>query len=53
MAEVYLGHLKDRRNYTKCYRDLVEKSPSLENYKLYGKAMLSIQEPEEALEAFQ
>jgi len=23
MADVYLSHLKDRRNYSKCYRDLV------------------------------
>lgn len=52
MGEVYLGHLKDRRNFTKCYTDLVETSPTLENYKLLGNAMISIQEPEEALAAF-
>jgi tetratricopeptide repeat protein 21B len=40
MAEVYLTHLKDRRNYTKCYTDLVESNPTFENYKLLGKAML-------------
>ena len=42
MADVYLKQLKDRRNYQKCYADLVESAPSLENYKMLGKAMLAI-----------
>jgi len=24
MADIYLKHLKDRRNYAKCYVDLIE-----------------------------
>ena len=53
MATVYLKNLKDRRHYAKCYVDLVDQDPSFENYKLLGKALLTIQEPEEALKAFQ
>lgn len=52
MADVYLKQLKDRRNYQKCYTDLVESNPSLENFKMLGKAMLAIQEPQDALSAF-
>jgi len=42
MADIYLKQLKDRRNYAKCYVDLIEVSPTFENYKLLANALLSI-----------
>lgn len=53
LADVYLTHLKDRRQYAKCYTDLIESNPSLENYKLLGDAFLKIHEPEDAATAFE
>lgn len=42
MADIYLKHLKDRRNYAKCYVDLIEAAPTFDNYKLLANALLSI-----------
>lgn len=52
MAAVYLDHMKDRRHYAKCYTDLITHNPSASNYKLLGLALLKIQEPQDALNAF-
>lgn len=49
MADIYLKHLKDRRNFAKCYVDLIEADPTYENYKLLARALMNIQEPEDAI----
>lgn len=50
---MYLDHLRDRRNYAKCYADLIEIDPSFENYKLLGDALIKIREPEDASKAYE
>lgn len=42
----------DRRHFAKCYTDLIDVSPSFENYKLLGDALMRIQEPEDAISAY-
>lgn len=42
MADIYLHHLKDRRNYAKCYADLIEAQPTYENYKMLARALMNI-----------
>ena len=53
LAEIYLNHLKDHRNYTKCYLDLIEADGSYDNYKLMGDALIKINEPEDAVTAYE
>ena len=53
LAEVYLTHLKDNRNYIRCYQEIVENANSIENYKLYAEAMEKINEIEEAINAYE
>ena len=45
--------MKQRRQYAKCYQDLAESCPSVENLKMYGDALMKIQEPGEAMVAYQ
>lgn len=52
MADIYLKHLKDRRNYMRCYGELIDANESFDNYILMGAALLKINEPEEALKAY-
>lgn len=42
---MYLKYLKDRRNFTKCYLELIDADPSAENYKLMGDALMKINDP--------
>ena len=49
LADVYLKYIKDRRNYTKCYHELLEAAPTFENYKLLGDALMKINEPHDAV----
>uniref|UniRef100_A0A8C6VC71 Tetratricopeptide repeat protein 21B n=1 Tax=Naja naja TaxID=35670 RepID=A0A8C6VC71_NAJNA len=53
MAEIYLKYRRDKKLYTSCYRDLVEKMPSSHTFLLLGDAYMNIQEPEEAIEAYE
>ncbi|CAD8066862.1 unnamed protein product [Paramecium sonneborni] len=53
LADVYLKYLKDRRNYTKCYAEIIEAEPTAENYKLIGEAFMKINEPQEAVLSYQ
>jgi len=53
MANIYLSKMMDRRQYAKCYSDIVEANPSTENYVLLGAALMKIQEPEEAIKAYE
>lgn len=43
MAEVYLHHRKDKKLYTICYKDLVERNPSGHTHLLLGDAYMAIQ----------
>ena len=42
MATIYLNNLKDRRNFAKCYLDMIEADPSFENYINMGRALINI-----------
>ncbi|KAM9033188.1 tetratricopeptide repeat protein 21B [Sarcophilus harrisii] len=53
MADIYLKHRKEKKLYASCYRDLVEKLPSPHTFLLLGDAYMNIQEPEEAIEAYE
>lgn len=53
LADVYLTHLKDRRNYAKCYQELIIADESFNNYNLLGDALMKIYEPEEAVFAYE
>jgi tetratricopeptide repeat protein 21B len=52
MADIYLKHMMDRRHYAQSYVDIIEASPTYENYKLLGDALMKIQEPEDASKAY-
>ena len=52
LADIYLNKMMNRRQYAKCFFDLVQVFPNLENFKRYGDALLSIQEPDKAIEAY-
>lgn len=52
LADIYLNKMMNRRQYAKCFFDLVQVFPNLENYKRYGDALMSIQEPDKAIEAY-
>ena len=53
LADIYLNKMMNRRQYAKCFFDLVQVFPNLENYRRYGDALLAIQEPDKAIEAYQ
>ena len=53
MADIYLKHMMDRRHYAKCYVDIIEVSPTYENYKALGDAFMRIQEPDDAVMAYE
>ena len=33
-AQLYLDELKDRMNYQRCYLEILDQSPTVENFKL-------------------
>ena len=45
--------MKDRRNFTRCYTDLIDADPSFDNFMLLGNAFMRINEPEEAVRAYE
>ncbi|XP_037998869.1 tetratricopeptide repeat protein 21B isoform X3 [Motacilla alba alba] len=53
MADIYLQYRKDKKLYAACYSDLVEKLPSAHTFLLLGDAYMNIQEPDEAIEAYE
>lgn len=53
MAQIYLKHLKDKKMFTQCYKQMVDMSPTPQSYVLLGDAYMSIQEPERALETYE
>ena len=42
LARIYLDHMKQRRQYAKCYQDLADHFPTIENLKLYGDALMAV-----------
>lgn len=53
MAEIYLKHRKDKKAYARCYKAIVDQQPTVQNYLFLGDALLAIQEPADAIKAFQ
>lgn len=45
LADVHLQHLKSRKGYAKCYYEIIEAVPTFENFKIYGDALIRINEP--------
>lgn len=44
MARIFLEKRNDHKMYAQCYRDLVERQPSVENCLLLGEAYMDIHE---------
>ncbi|XP_071548285.1 tetratricopeptide repeat protein 21B-like [Panulirus ornatus] len=53
MASIYLNHLKDKRMFASCYREVVEKDPTPQSFLMLGDAYMSIQEPDRAIEVYE
>jgi tetratricopeptide repeat protein 21B len=53
MADIYLTQLMDRKNYTKCYMEVLDSEGSMQNYKMVANALMNIQEPEEAIKFYE
>ena len=49
----YCGFRKDKRMYVQCFRQIVDKNPTPQNYVLLGDAFMSIEEPDKALEIYE
>lgn len=52
-AQLYLDELKDRMNYQRCYLEILDSDPSVDNFKLTAQALMDIQEPEEAIQYYE
>ncbi|XP_053697755.1 tetratricopeptide repeat protein 21B-like [Sabethes cyaneus] len=52
MAHLYLVHRKDRLAYAQCFNELVAHNPGPASYLMLGDAYMSIQEPDDAIEAY-
>ena len=44
---------KDKRMYVQCFRQIVDKNPTPQNYVLLGDAFMAIEEPDKALEIYE
>ncbi|KAJ3319716.1 Tetratricopeptide repeat protein 21B [Boothiomyces sp. JEL0866] len=53
MADIYLTKKKDRKGYAKCFREVVEKRPTVDSCLFLGDAYLKIQQPEDAIAVYQ
>lgn len=52
MANIYLVNKKDRLSFAQCFKELVHNNPGPDSYIMLGDAYMSIQEPDEAVEAY-
>ncbi|KFB41795.1 AGAP000136-PA-like protein [Anopheles sinensis] len=52
MAYIYLNHRKDRLTFAQCFRELVANCPNASSYLILGDAYMSIQEPDDAIDAY-
>lgn len=48
-AEIYLEQLRDRKNYKRCYMEIIDVERTEANFRMVGDALMDIQEPEEAV----
>ncbi|OON23299.1 tetratricopeptide repeat protein, partial [Opisthorchis viverrini] len=53
MANIYLHHRKEKKLYAACYRELADKLGTTEAHFLLGDALMTIQEPERAMEVYE
>ncbi|KAJ3038612.1 Tetratricopeptide repeat protein 21B [Rhizophlyctis rosea] len=53
LASIYLKHRRDKKMYAQCYREIVERQPTVENCLLLGDAYMNIQEPEKAIAVYE
>ncbi|XP_077010168.1 tetratricopeptide repeat protein 21B isoform X2 [Tamandua tetradactyla] len=53
MADIYLKYRKEKMLYITCYREIAERMPSPRSFLLLGDAYMNIQEPEEAIVAYE
>ena len=48
-AQIYLEQLRDRKNYKRCYMEIIDVDSSEANLRMVADALMDIQEPEEAV----
>eukprot|EP00033_Pygsuia_biforma_P003684 GCRY01004036.1.p1 GENE.GCRY01004036.1~~GCRY01004036.1.p1 ORF type:complete len:948 (-),score=254.42 GCRY01004036.1:6-2849(-) len=53
LANIYLEHKRDQRQYAQCFREIVQGVPSIHTLLLLGNAYLTILEPEKAISVFE
>ncbi|KAI5716850.1 hypothetical protein M8J76_013371 [Diaphorina citri] len=53
MANIYLNSLKNQDKYIECYRVLLDKDPSTENYVRLAEAYLNIQDADQAVVTYE
>ena len=49
---IYQKYKNDRKNYIRCYNDILEYHPTLDAYLLLGDAYMNIQDPDEAVKVY-
>src|SRR5690349_24619460 len=52
MANIYLVNKNDRLSFAQCFKVLVQNNPGPDSYLLLGDAYMTIQEPDDAVEAY-
>ena len=52
LADIFLNQVMDRRLYSWCYTQLLEKFPTFDNYKLSANSLMVINAPDEAVEYY-
>ena len=52
LADIFLNQVMDRRLYSWCYIQLLEKFPSFDNFKLSANSLMVINAPDEAAEYY-
>ena len=52
LADIFLNQVMDRRLYSWCYTQLLEKFPSFDNFKLAANSLMVINAPDEAVEYY-
>eukprot|EP00474_Spongospora_subterranea_P004851 CRZ05309.1 hypothetical protein [Spongospora subterranea] len=53
IANIYLEHKKDRREYIRCFKEMAAAVPSVHTLQLLGDAYIRIQESQKAIGAFE
>ena len=52
LSKIYLDQVMDRRLYSWCYNEILEKFPTFDNYKLAANALMDINSPDEAVDYY-